>query len=66
MAITRYSHKGFCPVCGQPILHPYKVKDGEICRECAAKLRVMYPVSYKKIRSRVIRICGWIPCKKFP
>ena len=48
MAITRYSHKGFCPVCGQPILHPYKVKDGEICRECAAKLRVMYPVSYKK------------------
>ena len=41
-------HKGFCPVCGQPILHVKRMKDGSICTECAAKVRVLFPVHYEK------------------
>ena len=41
-------HNGFCPVCGQPILNVTRMKDGTICAECAAKIRVMFPVHYEK------------------
>ena len=41
-------HKGFCPVCGQPILNVTRMKDGSICTECAAKVRVLFPVHYEK------------------
>ena len=40
-------HNGFCPVCGQPILNVTRMKDGTICAECAAKIRVMFPVHYE-------------------
>ena len=41
-------HNGFCPVCGQPILQVTKMKDGTICRECATKVRVLFPVHYEE------------------
>ena len=41
-------HNGFCPVCGQPILEIVKMKDGTVCRECATKVRVLFPVHYEK------------------
>ena len=41
-------HKGFCPVCGQPILQVTRMKDGAICLECAAKVRVLFPLQYEK------------------
>ena len=41
-------HNGFCPVCGQPILNVTRMKDGTICAECAAKIRVMFPINYEK------------------
>ena len=41
-------HKGFCPVCGQPILNVTRMKDGTICKECAAKVRVLFPLHYEK------------------
>ena len=40
-------HKGFCPVCGQPILAVTSMKDGTICAECAAKIRIQFPVRYE-------------------
>lgn len=44
---NRILHNGFCPVCGQPILTMIKMKDGTICTECAAKIRVLFPVRYE-------------------
>ena len=41
-------HNGFCPVCGQPILEIVKMKDGTVCKECATKVRVLFPVHYEK------------------
>ncbi len=40
-------HNGFCPLCGQPILTMIKMKDGTICTECAARIRVLFPVRYE-------------------
>ena len=46
--MSKIKHNGFCPVCGQPILEIVKMKDGMVCRECAAKVRVLFPVHYEK------------------
>ena len=48
MAGNKLLHKGFCPVCGQPVLNVTRMKDGSICTECAAKVRVLFPVHYEK------------------
>ena len=46
--MSKIKHNGFCPVCGQPILEIVKMKDGTVCRECATKVRVLFPVHYEK------------------
>ena len=46
--MSKIKHNGFCPACGQPILEIVKMKDGTVCRECATKVRVLFPVHYEK------------------
>ena len=46
--MSKIKHNGFCPVCGQPILEIVNMKDGTVCRECATKVRVLFPVHYEK------------------
>ena len=51
MEVSRRLDDGVCPVCGRPLVYidysgSQQLSDGSsICRDCAGKLRVMFPLS---------------------